>query len=256
MKKYSKYITNSIRAEYVSLLLIYGVLSLFSPHTVEAANSLSSASEQKLEQIKALNHSPTRLRISSTGINRISFQGERLDKIIGNENSYSAVIADQGNHLFLTSKKGPYATINLSLLFTSGKVVDLVMQVDGGAQSYSMLIFPVVDDMEQETRVAEEMQRAMQEGRIGKYYVQYLNRDLLFAPAFKSKIIQTKSYRYGSLYGAVLLLENNSNESQYIDVSVIRRHFDDVISVVLNKTIIPAKQRIKAYVVFRGGKDE
>ena len=81
------------------------------------------------------------------------------------------------------------------------------------------------------------------------------SRELLVSPAFKSRIIQTKSYRYGSLYGAVLLLENNSNETRYADVSVIRRQFDDVISVALDKTIIPAKQKIKAYVVFRGGKD-
>ena len=253
MRKSVKHMKNTNRAGSVSLLLIYGVLTFFCPHIVEAANYPSDIHTQK---IKVLRYSPTRLRISSKGINRISFAGERLDKIIGNQDSYSAVIADQGDHLFLTSKKGPGGKINLSLLFTSGKVVDLVMQVDKGVQSYSMLIFPVADELAQEMSAAEEMQRAMQGGRIGKYYVQPLSRELLVSPAFNSRIIQTKSYRYGSLYGAVLLLENNSNETSYADVSVIRRQFDDVISVALDKTIIPAKQKIKAYVVFSGGKDE
>ena len=253
MIKSVKHMENNKRAGYVSLLLIYGVLTFFSPYTVEAGNYPSDNSPNK---IKVLRYSPTRLRISSKGINRISFAGERLDKIIGNQSSYSAVIADQGDHLFLTSKKGPGSKIALSLLFTSGKVVDLVMQVDKGAQSYSMLIFPVADESAQEISAAEEMQRAMQGKKIGKYYVQYLNRELLVSPAFNSRIIQTKSYRYGSLYGAVLLLENSSNETSYVDESVIRRQFNDVISVALDKTIIPAKQSIKAYVVFRGGKDE
>ena len=253
MIKSVKHMENNKRVGYVSLLLIYGVLTFFSPYTVEAANYPSDNSPNK---IKVLRYSPTRLRISSKGINRISFAGERLDKIIGNQSSYSAVIADQGDHLFLTSKKGPGGKINLSLLFTSGKVVDLVMQVDQGAQSYSMLIFPLADELAQEISAAEEMQRAMQGKKIGKYYVQYLNRELLYTPAFNSRIIQTKSYRYGSLYGAVLLLENSSNETSYVDESVIRRQFNDVISVALDKTIIPAKQSIKAYVVFRGGKDE
>ena len=124
MIKSVKHMKNNKRVEYLSLLLIYGVLtgvlSIFSPDTVEAANSLSfasesstlensasSASDSNLQKIKVLNHSPTRLRISSKGINRISFAGQRLDKIIGNQESYSAVIADQGDHLFLTSKQGP-----------------------------------------------------------------------------------------------------------------------------------------------------
>lgn len=253
MIKSVKHMENNKRVGYVSLLLIYGVLTFFSPYTVEAGNYPSDNSPNK---IKVLRYSPTRLRISSKGINRISFAGERLDKIIGNQSSYSAVIADQGDHLFLTSKKGPGSKIALSLLFTSGKVVDLVMQVDQGAQSYSMLIFPVADELAQEISAAEEMQRAMRGEKIGKYYVQFLSRELLVSPSFNSRIIQTKSYRYGSLYGAVLLLENNSNETSYVDESVIRRQFDDVLSVVLDKTIIPAKQSIKAYVVFRGGKDE
>lgn len=161
----SKYRANSRRAGYVSLLLIYGVLTFFCPHIVEAANSISFASKSSssedstsdihTQKIKVLRYSPTRLRISSKGINRISFAGERLDKIIGNQNSYSAVIADQGDHLFLTSKKGRGSKIALSLLFTSGKVVDLVMQVDKGEQSYSMLVFPVVDELAQKISAAE-----------------------------------------------------------------------------------------------------
>ena len=243
------------KLKIITIYLLPAIISVVVPLLIYSS-SAHAAEESAIEKIKVKYNQPVHLKIAGSGINRINLGVERLEKIIGDGSTYSVVISDNADNVFLTSKLSAGKSTNLSLLLSSGRVVDIVLDIINAKQPKSIeLVFSKDSCQLDERREVANMISAMRRGVVKKYYVQELDRELL--NQLPNKIIQRKSYRYGNLYGAELELQNNSDNQQIITTEILHQLFANIISISPdNKQILPPKTSGKAYVVFRGGIDD
>lgn len=209
------------------------------------------------------------LAISSKGINRINFGNRRIDKIIGNNSEFTAVVSEGGENLFLTSKVVVGSNINMSVQFLDGKGVDISFKVlDKKLPSLIDVSFNeplALDSLRQES---EEMIIAMMAGKRGKYYVQAANNRFKLPDNADIEFRQINSYRYGKLKGAKYIVTNKGRFSKtrvniesnigsniesnaaVINSGEISRLFANVISSVVTNEYIGSLQQATIYIVF------
>lgn len=202
------------------------------------------------------------LDISSKGINRINFGDERIDKIVGDNSEFTAVVSDNGDNLFLTSKLGSENTIEISVQFINGKTIDIVLHViDSNLPSIIEMGFKRESRSDELHKEAESMLVAMIAGKTGKYYVQDVSNKFKLGNNPHIHFKQLSSYRYGNLRGAAYLVTNKSRPSRNksgtvtIDNKVLSNLFSkSIVTAVENELLTPAQQTM-SYVVIETDKE-
>jgi len=216
---------------------------------------LSHFEEKKHIKIKYQKSLP--LVISSSGINHISFWPFRVEKIIGDTSTFTANTGENstGSELFITSKAPSGSKINMSIVLTNGRIVDLALNVVESADPKIVeLDFGGSAGTMHEIKLqALNMIDAMKSGKTGKYYVRHLKDPIKLAATKDYKIKQISNYRYGKLLGAVLVIQNTSKRSISIKPSDFLANFSDVDAYAIENELILSKSNARAYVVFRGG---
>jgi hypothetical protein len=104
-----------LRSKYAFLLLL-----LFQQPTIFADQS---------KKFSILQEGKINVQIGSKSHNRISFKGERIREIIGDERLYQIIYPTFKNHIFLIPKSDDIKLINLSIITESNLVLDLVLEV-------------------------------------------------------------------------------------------------------------------------------
>ena len=216
------------------------------------ANHFEENSHIKIKYQKSLP-----LAISSSGINHISFWPFRLEKIIGDTSTFTANTGENstGSELFITSKAPSGSKINMSIVLTNGRIVDLALNVVESVDPKIVdLDFGGSADSIYEIKLqASNMINAMKEGKTGKYYVMHLKNPITLAAGKDYKIKQISNYRYGKLLGAVLVIQNISKRSITIKPSDLVAYFNDVDAYAIESEKILSRNSAKAYIVFRRG---
>ena len=243
--------------------VVYIGVMIFSQSTL--FNVPVYADQQYLSHFETKNHikvqyqTPLYLEISSSGINHISFWPFRVEKIIGDTSSFTANTGENGSgsELFITSKVPSGSKINLSVMLTSGMIVDLALNVVESVDPKIVdLDFGMSTDTMHEIKLqALDMVDAMKRGVTGKYYVRHLKKPITLATAKDYKIKQISNYRYGALEGAVLVIQNTSKRSITIKPSDIASYFNDIDTYAIEREMILGRSSTKAYIVFRRGEE-
>ena len=228
-------------------------------------NASAYADQTYLSSFETKNHIKIKyqkslpLEISSYGINHISFWPFRVEKIIGDTSTFTANTGENstGSELFITSKVPSDSKINLSVMLTSGMIVDLALNVAPSVDPKIIeLDFGIGADSIYEMKLqASDMVDAMKSGRAGKYYVRHLKKPITLVATKDYKINQISNYRYGTLEGAALVIQNTSKRSISIKPSDIASYFNDVDTYAIEREMILSRGSTKAYIVFRRGEE-
>ena len=194
---------------------------------------------------------PIKLSITDKAMNRIGFGGHVISKIIGDNNSINSIVSDNGSELFLTSKVVAGKMINISVLLTTGDIVDLTLEVIKRKEpTFATLVFNKTKDLLKKSE-AVKMIETMSSRSIGKYYVQQI-REIKNLPNHKDiKLIQKSSYRYKKIQGLSLLIENRGNKSVTLTEEDIYAGFDNILAVYIDQKELAPRKSTDAYVVFK-----
>ena len=241
--------------------VVYILVLFFSQNTL--FNASACADQQHLSHFETKNHikvqyqTPLYLEISSSGINHISFWPFRVEKIIGDTSTFTANTGENstGSELFITSKSATGSKINMSIVLTNGRIVDLALNV---ALSVDPKIVELdfggsADTMHEIKLQALNMIDAMKSGKTGKYYVMHLKKPMTLTETKDYKIKQISNYKFGALEGAVLVIQNISKSEITIKPSDLVTYFNDLDAYAIESEKISSKSRTKAYIVFRRG---
>lgn len=182
---------------------------------------------------------PTKITLSSNGINRINFAEQRVVQIVGESQKFTKLLTSHGADLFLTSKlSGEAGCENISVVLSDGRVIDFVIKIEKSDVptiikfNFSSLVF----QRHEMVLAASKMIRAMREERVGKYYVQDVDKHFKLPELLAGVGVQVvANYRYLKLAGVVLKV-TPSNGGIEISENDFHQMFEKVISTRIGKT--------------------
>jgi hypothetical protein len=196
---------------------------------------------------------PIELTISGDGINRISLAPMIATSIWGNSSEYAALISNNGSELFLSSKVETGKSFALTVELAGGRVVDLLLHTL--ATSMPKIVHLNLADQsfkQHEHRLeVEQLIKAMQSGRKGKYYVVEEGQKLNLPSKLFGK--QSKIYKYGDLSGVILQLTNKGKGELLINARELANSFNNVIAVQLINERLKAGDSTNAFLVLKNG---
>ncbi|RYE27413.1 MAG: hypothetical protein EOP45_01280 [Sphingobacteriaceae bacterium] len=184
---------------------------LFSGITVASSSSLAEIITFTSDKGK-LN-----AKIAANKINRIELSKNPVSQIIGDESQYSVLTDEIGKNIFFVSKVPAGEKIELSLVDTTGAVVDLSMQVANiGGQvikigedtyQYPHQAIGQASMARKSNREIAAMLKCMIKDEADKYY-KIITKRKLASSIFGLDITQDRLYRFGDLEGARLQVIN------------------------------------------------
>jgi hypothetical protein len=202
------------------------------------------------------------LNIADEAINRINFNTSRVSKIIGNISGFSSILSDDGSNLFITPKSPIVSKIDFAVLLSSGDIIDISLTVVKSKKPYLISLDFDVNNQSAKSEVSSLIE-AMQDGVIGKYYVQKASDNVTISNQPKITATSSDIYRFGNLHGTTLTLTNknkksgnrnrNSKQNSLIEINEndLIKAFRGVVGVhIANKNLAPTEST-KAYIVFK-----
>ncbi|MGC0372186.1 MAG: hypothetical protein DGJ47_000893 [Rickettsiaceae bacterium] len=199
------------------------------------------------------------ISLSDIGINHLHFEDERVEKIIGDSLTYSAIVSRSGSDLFLTSKLEAGKKINLFVELSSGFVVDVIAHIV--KSKHPRIIYlkhnsDSIKKIKERKLEAKLMIQAMRHNNKGKYYKKNLNRNLNLPFKDSLKIKQYLSYRFASYRGAGFNVHNTSKTNSItILPQEVANHFELVISTKVENTLLKPGQKTRIFIVWEGNND-
>jgi hypothetical protein len=231
------------------------------------ATSSNALGSNKIFAIELTNNpkESLRVKISSLSPTRISFGGYSISEVVGDENKYKIIADGSGQNIFITPKAEAGTIIPVTIITSNNMVQDLLLEVMGDEPMPQSILITTPKKIEGEVArdTRSKIDRAQStlmlkamindENRDGKYYITAIPRRLANPPLPSLKILQYKTYRFGDLTGASLLVSNSGKDMVYLTEEMISSLFKKVELVTLNDGLLPKGSETKAFVVTRKG---
>ena len=197
------------------------------------------------------------LNVADEAINRINFSSGRVSKIIGNVSGFSSILSDDGSNLFITPKAPNGSKIDFAVLLSSRDIIDISLTVVKSKKPY-LISLNFSNNQGTQSEVSSLIE-AMQDGVIGKYYVQKSSSNVTIPNKGKIKATSSDIYKFGKLHGTTLTLQNKSkgvkksksDSSIEISENDLIKAFKGVVGVHIENTILNKGETTKAYIVFK-----
>jgi hypothetical protein len=198
------------------------------------------------------------LNVADEAINRINFSSGRVSKIIGNVSGFTSILSDDGSNLFLTPKLPEESKIDFAVLLSSGDIIDISLTVVKSKKPYLISLKFDANSKSAKSEVSSLIE-AMQDGVIGKYYVQKSSSNVTIPNKGKIKATSSDIYKFGKLHGTTLTLQNKSkgvkksksDSSIEITENDLIKAFKGVVGVHIENTTLSKGETTKAYIVFK-----
>jgi hypothetical protein len=202
------------------------------------------------------------LNIADEAINRINFKHGRVSKIIGNVSGFTSILSDDGANLFISPKLPEKSKIDFAVLLASGDIIDISLTVVKSKKPYLISLNFDEHNQSAKSEVASLIE-AMQDGVIGKYYVQKASSNVTISNQPKITATSSDIYRFGNLHGTTLTLTNknkksrnsnrNSKPNSRIEVTEndLMQAFRGVVGIRIANRYLAPTESTKAYIVFR-----
>jgi len=198
---------------------------------------------------QAQDNEPLQIKISKTGLNRISNPPYKITQVTGDDSKFRLKYDEDGTNIYFMPLSSVGENIEISIKNNAGITQDLELQVSD-IKGKSIIIEGKTSlnlERVQKSDVAG-MLRAMKDNVERKFYVQNTNRQKLSYIGIL-KVEQSKIYKYKNLAGGVFEITNPTKNSITLDVSIFAKSFDNVKSFYPNLSIIEPKKTITVLVV-------
>lgn len=253
---YSRLLTTHIVQPFI-LMLLLSFCGVVIPSNSFASNMVA-AIELENNPKESL-----KVKISSLSPTRIGFGGYSVSEVIGDENKYKIIADSSGQNVFITPKAEVGAIIPITIITSNNFVQDLLLEVMNGESMPKSILITVpkrklyhaekYSNRVIDKAVAALMLRAMidDSNRDGKYYVTTSTRKLQNPSLPSVKILQDKTYHFGDLTGASLVITNNGKKLISITEEMISQMFKNVSLATISDSFLSKGESAKAFVVTR-----
>ena len=197
-------------------------------------------------------------QISKSGLNRITMLPYRITQVTGDESKYKLKFDEDGGNIYIMPIGQIGGTIELSIKSTTNLVQDMLLEI-ANIPGRSIYLQHGKNPDQTGKLVDIEiklMLKSMISGDKGKYYVLDGNRSVANKLALDIK--QVKTYRWGSIVGAVIDIENKSKSPVNISEHDIASLYQKVRAASIDGiySAVAAKSKIRAYVITLDTKEE
>ncbi len=150
--------------------------------------------------------------ISKDHLNRIWFSGKSIIEVIGDSTKYKILQDAVGQNLFITPLAAIGEDIEMSVIDSGGRTIDLSLRVAG--TTGQIIFIEEKKDCYPKSEANQEvirLMRYMHSRKPDKYIIDTQQRDIHTLESQGLKIRQDMSYRYGPYVGAKLTITNISS---------------------------------------------
>lgn len=228
------------------------VMLFFIPANILAQElSDNNLLKYKTQNIELNYGNQTIIELSANNINRINVSPNRVKSIIGDSSEFSTILSDNHENIFFTSKLPVSESMDLSIIYTSGDVIDLRINiVDKKKPVIVNLTMPRFDsDDGSLLRKVNSMLDNMRMGMNGEHYVQHVDQELKLKGIGDAKCIHKKLYRYGKLHGSILEIKNKTKSKIKLNEKEFRSNFTNLLRFTAIKNI-PSRSSITFCVIY------
>jgi hypothetical protein len=200
------------------------------------------------ETYQAQTSEPLQVKISKSGLNRISNPPYKITQVTGDDSKFRLKYDEDGANIYFMPLSPVGEHIEISIKNNAGHVQDLELQVSE-IKGKSIIIDGKTDlrtEHRQKSDIAE-MLRAMKDNVAGKFYVQKTKQKLGNIGVLTTS--QIKIYKYKNLQGGVFEISNPTKSPITLDVAIFAGSFDNVKSNYPHSSIIYPKKPITVLVV-------
>lgn len=200
------------------------------------------------ETYRAEDCEPLRVKISKSGLNRITNPPYKITQVTGDESKFRLKYDEDGTNIYLIPLAGVGENIEISIRNNVGSTRDLELLV-ANIKGRSIIIDGKTDLNKELIGRADiaEMLRAMKDNVPGKFYVRCGKQELDNIGALK--VTQSKTYKYKNLAGGIFEVTNPTKARVTLDVSILAKRFDNVKSFYPGLSTIEPKKSITVFVV-------
>lgn len=192
------------------------------------------------------------LKISKSGINRISMFPYAISQVTGDESLYRLRSDNDGQNIYIMPLGKIGSKIELSLKSNIGIVQDLSLEV--AAINGTSTVINMSGVNKAETILADDieaklMMKSMMQGIKGKYYVKPAKRKIKNDLGLRIK--QTRTYRFKQLTGVTLEIFNASKVTKQLGMNVLSELFKNTLAVSIenNESSLESKGMLRAFVI-------
>ena len=192
---------------------------------------------------------PLQIKISKSGLNRISNPPYKITQVTGDDSKFRLKYDEDGANIYFMPLGSVGENVEISIRNNVGITQDLELQVSD-IKGKSIIIDGKTNvNLEniQKSDIAE-MLRAMKDNAQGKFYVQSTKQQK-FDNIGVLKVEQSKIYKYKNLVGGVFEITNPTKNPITLDVSIFARSFDNVKNFYPNLSTIAPSITITVLVV-------
>ena len=200
------------------------------------------------ETYQAQANEPLQIKISKSGLNRISNPPYKITQVTGDDSKFRLKYDEDGTNIYFMPLITIGENVEISIRNNAGITQDLELQVSD-IKGKSIIIDGKTNlklERIEKSDIAE-MLRAMKDDAAGKFYVQNTKQKLDNIGILK--VEQSKIYKYKNLAGASFEITNPTKSPITLDVSIFARSFDNVKSFYPNLSTIEPKKTITVLVV-------
>ena len=206
------------------------------------------------EIYQAQANEPLRIKISKSGLNRISNPPYKITQVTGDDSKFRLKYDEDGTNIYFMPLEPLGGNIEISIRNNAGVTQDLDLQVSD-IKGKSIIIDAQSNKQEEHTQKNDIalMLRAMKDNSKGKFYVQKIERKLGNIGVLEAR--QTKVYKYKDLVGGVFEITNRAKSSVTLDVSIFAGSFDNVKSSYPGMQVIEPKKTATLLIVQKLAKE-
>lgn len=200
------------------------------------------------ETYQAQDNEPLQIKISKSGLNRISNPPYKITQVTGDDSKFRLKYDEDGTNIYFMPLSSVGENVEISIRNNAGITQDLELQVSN-IKGKSIIIDGKTNlklERIEKSDIAQ-MLRAMKDNVQGKFYVQSTKQKLDNIGVLK--VGQSKIYKYKNLAGGVFEITNPTKSPITLDVSIFARSFDNVKSFYPNLSTIEPKETITVLVV-------
>ncbi|WPY01624.1 Type IV conjugative transfer system TraK-like protein (plasmid) [Candidatus Trichorickettsia mobilis] len=201
------------------------------------------------ETYQAQPNEPLQIKISKSGLNRISNPPYKITQVTGDDSKFRLKYDEDGTNIYFMPLITIGENVEISIRNNAGITQDLELQVSD-IKGKSIIIDGKTNlklERIEKSDIAE-MLRAMKDNVQGKFYVQNTKQQKLKSIGIL-KVEQSKIYKYKNLAGGVFEITNPTKNPITLDVSIFARSFDNVKSFYPNLSTIEPSTTITVLVV-------
>ena len=189
-----------------------------------------------------------RVKISKSGLNRISNPPYKITQVTGDDSKYRLKYDEDGTNIYFMPLNSVGENTEISIKNNAGFVQDLELLVSD-ISGQSIIIDGKTSLIAEHTEKSDiaQMLRAMKDNVNSKFYVQSILKK--FNNIGILTVEQSKIYKYKNLTGGVFEIRNPGKSTITLDVSIFAKQFDNVKSSHPGLSIIEPNKTINVLIV-------